>query len=551
MAFSPEFEKELRKIRLRVTQFMKIHANPHDTSRHNKTAEKLKKLDQIILAAKKAMGEMSNQEVVEEKATQLVIGTEQTALSAIIQGGESGGKGYNAYNRGTQNGRIIGADVDISLVDMTIGEIQTAQNLPLGDPNRLFAVGKYQMIPTTLTEAVRALGLSDTIKYSPETQELLFSDYLLGKKRPAIRAYIQGDPDTTAYAAQLAGAQEWASIACPEGHAKAGSSYYGSGNHASISAADFLSALDEARAAYTQNIEAGMSSDDAYRKAVANLQGNATATTTPTSANQEGTATTDDSSQRTATEEEENAPKNELGLTEKQVTDKLTDFFEAFDQITITVDNQPVGVQVPYFINKRNTKHNGWDGATETAGKGTPEELRAWLQKEVDDGKVRKTDAKGLRKHMEKNKRGVDCSGFVSQALNHLADKDGDMDYEEDDIFKPDNTGSGSLKAGASGFKAIEPSEVKAGDTLFFNNRGGINHIQIVAKSWEEDGIYYYSIFESAGSTGPRQMEWKYEKGDLYEKKEDKDRWQKKKNRSFARWEKLEPQAEPVLDEPA
>ncbi len=198
---------------------------------------------------------------------------EKTAMSALIQGGESGSAGYNAYNRGTKKGKILGSVGPRKLVDMTIGEIKADQKRSIDDKQRLFAVGKYQMIPKTLAEGVRMLKLSDSTKYNAETQETLFADYLLGKKRPAIRAYIIGKGK--ALAAQMAGCKEWASIANP----KTGKSYYdkGTGNSASISAADFLAALDEAKGNYNKYVGEGMDSDEAYRKAMAGIQGEAEA----------------------------------------------------------------------------------------------------------------------------------------------------------------------------------------------------------------------------------------------------------------------------------
>lgn len=231
-------------------------------------------------------------------------------------------------------------------------------------------------------------------------------------------------------------------------------------------------------------------------------------------------------------------PTNALGLTEEQVEDKLAKFFETFDKITVMVDGKPVNVEVPYFINKEGTEHGKWDGATETAGKGTPAELRTWLQKEIDGGKTKAKDGAGLRAYMQSKSRGVDCSGFVSQALNHVADKDGDMDYEKDDAFAPDGTGSGSLKGGAKDFKKIDPASVKVGDTLFYDNAAGVDHIQIVGNTKKEGEVVYYTIFESAGSSGPRKMDWKYEGGQLYRK--DGDKWVKKSNQWFGRWAKLE-----------
>ena len=42
---------------------------------------------------------------------------------------------------------------------MTVGEVMRRQDLPQSHFDRLFAVGKFQMIPGTMEEAVRALGI--------------------------------------------------------------------------------------------------------------------------------------------------------------------------------------------------------------------------------------------------------------------------------------------------------------------------------------------------------------------------------------------------------
>lgn len=206
---------------------------------------------------------------------QLPVGPPSTGISSIIQGGESGPEGYNAYNRGTRGNTILGPNGSRLLVDMTLAKIMADQKRPQSDPQTLFAVGKYQMIPVTLKEGVEALNLDPSTKFNASTQEYLFSDFLLGRKRPAIRAYIQGTG--SAQAAQIAGAQEWASIADP----RTGKSYYDGtgGNSAHITAADFLASLDEAKVAYKKNVAQGMDPDAAYRKAVAGIEGDSSSDT--------------------------------------------------------------------------------------------------------------------------------------------------------------------------------------------------------------------------------------------------------------------------------
>ncbi|MFK7798137.1 MAG: peptidoglycan-binding protein [Aureispira sp.] len=205
---------------------------------------------------------------------EIPVGPPSTGVSSIIQGGESGAAGYNAYNRGTQGNTIVGPNGHRELTAMTLATVMANQALDKSHADYLFAVGKYQLIPSTLKEGVAALNLDTSLKFDVNTQELLFSGYLMDKKRPQISAYIKGTAGNSAFAAGLAAAQEWASIAVPEGHAKAGRSYYDGvgGNSAHITAEDFLGVLDEAKANYQQYIAQGMSDADAYKAAVSGVE---------------------------------------------------------------------------------------------------------------------------------------------------------------------------------------------------------------------------------------------------------------------------------------
>lgn len=188
------------------------------------------------------------------------------SIGETIQGGESGKEGYNAYNRGTGLGSIGHRD----LTNMTLAEMQAAQALPKSDKGRLMAVGKYQMMPSTLKEGAEALKLSPDTKFDEATQEKLFSQYLLGKKRPQIQDYITGKSND-AQAAQIAGAKEWRSIADP----RTGKTYADKGavgNKASVSSDDWLASMDDAKKLYQENMKLGLNDADAYSKAVSGLQ---------------------------------------------------------------------------------------------------------------------------------------------------------------------------------------------------------------------------------------------------------------------------------------
>ena len=230
-------------------------------------------------------------------------------------------------------------------------------------------------------------------------------------------------------------------------------------------------------------------------------------------------------------------PKNKLGLTSEDVKTKLSDFFAAFDKITVVVEGKNIEVETPYFMNDGKTTGT-WDGNTVTAGKGSPKEVQEWLQKKINEGKIKSQDPSKLRQYLKDNKIGVDCSGFVSQALNHVADKEGDMDFEKgEDPFMPDNTGSGTFTG--SKFTKISAKDVQIGDTLYFKNpSGGVNHIRIVGDVRKENNTVYYTIYESAGRTGPRKMEWKFEEEKLQEFSSNK--WVTKTNDTFYRWNDME-----------
>lgn len=181
-------------------------------------------------------------------------------LGKLISTGEGG---YNSYNRGVA-GDAKGAQIDFS--QMTVGEVMRRQDLPKSDPDRLFAVGKYQVIPGTMEAAVKSLKIDPNAKFTPQLQERIFADYLIDEKRPSVKAYITGQSsgEQGLGKAQLALAQEFASVADP----RTGKSYYdgdSGGNHSSITAKQVETALNTMREQYQKNVQSGMSATEAYR----------------------------------------------------------------------------------------------------------------------------------------------------------------------------------------------------------------------------------------------------------------------------------------------
>lgn len=182
-------------------------------------------------------------------------GVTSSVLGNLIASGEGG---YGSFNRG-RAGDSPGETIDFSR--LSLREIMRRQSLPRNDRNRLFAVGRFQVIPSTMRGAVNALNLDLDQTFTPELQERVFADYLIDGKRPQIKRYITGASRDRS-AAQLALAREFASVADP----RTGRSYYDGigGNSASITAAQSGSALDQMRQQYAANLARGMSPMQAY-----------------------------------------------------------------------------------------------------------------------------------------------------------------------------------------------------------------------------------------------------------------------------------------------
>jgi hypothetical protein len=176
-------------------------------------------------------------------------------LGQLIARGEGDYGTFNRGNAGDSPGKKI------NFAQMTMRDIMALQSLPPGNGQRLFAVGKYQVIPVTMRGAVAALGIGADEKFGPPLQEKVFRNYLIASKRPKVKAFITGQSNDL-FAAQLALALEFASVADPN----TGRSHYGGsgGNRSSIKIAETATALNAERAAYQAKIAAGTSPNDAW-----------------------------------------------------------------------------------------------------------------------------------------------------------------------------------------------------------------------------------------------------------------------------------------------
>ena len=181
-----------------------------------------------------------------------------------VSGGSSGGDSlfnligsgegdYNSVNRGNAGDTPGGAEAIFGkpLTEMTVGEVASAQQ-----SGQVYAVGKYQIIPDTMTEFLRGSDVKMGDKFDQRTQEK-FKDYVINVKRPAIGRYLRGESDDRDAAAQAV-AREFASVGVTRPETVAGfqpasrgdTLYGGRGNNkASISPDQVASALDADRSA--------------------------------------------------------------------------------------------------------------------------------------------------------------------------------------------------------------------------------------------------------------------------------------------------------------
>jgi hypothetical protein len=182
-------------------------------------------------------------------------------LGELIASKESGKAGYGAFNRG---GAGDSAGKTMNFPQMQISQVMALQALSKSNPNRLFAVGRYQMIPGTMKDGVAKLSINTSLNLDAKMQEFLFRNYLLSRKRPLIKAFVTAsNPTTTDLSkAQMALALEFASV----GEPGTGLSHYGGTGHnrALISPAQTAAALNAEHQAYKANLAAGMGPDQAW-----------------------------------------------------------------------------------------------------------------------------------------------------------------------------------------------------------------------------------------------------------------------------------------------
>lgn len=145
---------------------------------------------------------------------------------------------YNSVNRGRAGDTPGGIQwlKGRTFENFTVKEVIQMQRW------QVYAVGRYQFIPSTLRWAVNHSSVNELDMFTPEVQDTLMAT-LIVYKRPAVGAYLRGDHNLLGWALDEL-AKEWASIEYRNGRG-----FYDGigGNRAKISRAQISTVLQNIR----------------------------------------------------------------------------------------------------------------------------------------------------------------------------------------------------------------------------------------------------------------------------------------------------------------
>lgn len=229
------------------------------------------------------------------------------------------------------------------------------------------------------------------------------------------------------------------------------------------------------------------------------------------------------------------------GKTEDGTTGAALDrFYEEFSRIKVHYRGNTIEVIPPYHINKNSKKRKRKKNAEKARkknknvqemldnlelqrkihpdtlkGKAQPSELKVILEAAVRQGLV-EHEENAMHAFLSTYGLSVDCSGYVSQALNYLGD--GNMTIDARDRLKARDTHSSTLKGGTPRFKEVKIERLQEGDTMHLKD-----HIRIVNEVVKEGDIIYFRTTESTGIENKKTRRdglmtrwWKYQRRKLY-----------------------------------
>ncbi len=257
-----------------------------------------------------------------------------------------------------------------------------------------------------------------------------------------------------------------------------------------------------------------------------------------------------------------------LSDADRKIQASLEQFLDRFSNIQVTVTwientgqnsvqkSEVISVHPPYFIALGKTVESAKDNrdaerkikaffkemdkSVEKGGfglhnaliaKASPEEIQLILQRALDQNLIKpgkgqtRPNNKDMQDWLKLHGIGVDCSGYVSQALNQIMremiygplSKEQELDVA--DIY------SGNLKGGRGKgrrFEKVEtPKEIRPGDTMHVDrpdegDKKAIDHIRIIMSvRITPEGYFEFTTAESTAG-GPRSATWRYKNPDKF-----------------------------------
>ena len=194
-------------------------------------------------------------------------------FDAVLKGESKTYNDHNWYTSSGLKGHIEGQSkskypyLTKPLSEYTIGEVKVFQSKPRDANGKLWATGRYQIIPDTLKGLLAKSGLKDSDVYNKANQDRLGFQLLLN--RPALNNYINGsaqDSTENLQKASLDIAKIWSSVGVPypvQGSRRAvgkNESYYsGGGDKASTDTDLIQTKLKELRSKLGGKIDAVVS----------------------------------------------------------------------------------------------------------------------------------------------------------------------------------------------------------------------------------------------------------------------------------------------------
>lgn len=197
------------------------------------------------------------------KSYPVAIKTQDTLYNALFKA-EAGKRAYNSYNRGSNRCDRRNPRPALPLTRMTFHTIDRLQRLKSCNPKRLFAVGMYQIIPTTLKRCRRKMGIPPSARYTRKLQDKIFAQCLARSDRRPLQRYIQTGRGIKA--AGHSAAQQWAGLQSPI--LKRGAHDGKGGNKATVPYWRVIQILQKTRIHYLSLMKQGVPEKQAYALAL-------------------------------------------------------------------------------------------------------------------------------------------------------------------------------------------------------------------------------------------------------------------------------------------